>query len=158
MYILKFIFDWRTIALQYRAGFCHAVTWISHGYTYVPLSLNLPSTTHPTPLLSVVTEHRIWGPCVIQQISTGYLILHMVMSGPIIRKSKTNTIHWCIYMECRKMSLINVFWIFVFSSPEKISSVPSVLSQFQEQQPRFVISVNRNLLGDSCWKTYFFIM
>ena len=27
----------------------------------------------------VVTEHQIWAPCIIQQISTGYLILQMVI-------------------------------------------------------------------------------
>ena len=47
-----FIFNWRTIALQYCVGFCHTSTWISHRYTYVPSLLNpvtcfLDSTVRP---------------------------------------------------------------------------------------------------------------
>ena len=34
-------FNWRLITLQYCGGFCHILTWISHGCTYVP---------HPKPL------------------------------------------------------------------------------------------------------------
>ena len=34
---LKFIFiSWRLITLQYCSGFCHTLTWISHGFTCVP--------------------------------------------------------------------------------------------------------------------------
>ena len=39
----------------------------------------LPPAT-PSPLLPLfVVEHLIWAPCIIHHISTGYLILHMVM-------------------------------------------------------------------------------
>ena len=74
-----FIFNWKIIALQYCIGFCCVSTWISHRYTCIRSLLNLPPTSHPIPLLWVLTEHQIWAPCVIQQISTGYLILHMIM-------------------------------------------------------------------------------
>ena len=34
---LKFIyFTWRLITLQYWCGFCHTLTWVSHGCTCVP--------------------------------------------------------------------------------------------------------------------------
>ena len=49
---LKFIFiSCRLITLQYCIGFCHTLTWISHGFTCVPHS-NLPShlPLHPIPL------------------------------------------------------------------------------------------------------------
>ena len=29
-------FNWRLIILQHCSGFCHTLTWISHGYTCVP--------------------------------------------------------------------------------------------------------------------------
>ena len=33
----SFIFiSWRLITLQYCSGFCHTLTWISHGFTCVP--------------------------------------------------------------------------------------------------------------------------
>ena len=28
--------NWRLVTLQYCGGFCHTLTWISHGYTCVP--------------------------------------------------------------------------------------------------------------------------
>ena len=52
--MLKFInffgkliyFNWRLITLQYCSGFCHTLTWISHGCTCVPHPELLP---HPYP-------------------------------------------------------------------------------------------------------------
>ena len=41
---LEYNFFWRIIALQYYIGFCHASTWVSHRYTYVPSLLNLLCT------------------------------------------------------------------------------------------------------------------
>ena len=35
-HLKKIFFNWRIIALQYCAGFCHTTTWISHKYTYIP--------------------------------------------------------------------------------------------------------------------------
>ena len=33
----SFIFiSWRVITLQYCSGFCHTLTWISHGFTCIP--------------------------------------------------------------------------------------------------------------------------
>ena len=55
-----FIFiSWRLITLQYCSGFCHTLTWISHGFTCIPhpdppshlplypISLGLPSAPGP---------------------------------------------------------------------------------------------------------------
>ena len=48
----SFIFiSWRLISLQYWSGFCHTLTWISHGFTCIPHpdpSSHLP--LHPIPL------------------------------------------------------------------------------------------------------------
>ena len=48
IFLKLIIFNWRTIALQHCAGFCHTSTWISHRYTYVPSLLNLPPTSQPS--------------------------------------------------------------------------------------------------------------
>ena len=51
-YFFKFIFiSWRLITLQYCSGFCHTLTWISHGSTCVPHA-EPPShfPPHPIPL------------------------------------------------------------------------------------------------------------
>ena len=37
LFFFSFIFiSWRLITLQYCSGFCHTLTWISHGFTCVP--------------------------------------------------------------------------------------------------------------------------
>ena len=54
--IFSFIFiSWRLITLQYCSGFCHTLTWISHGFTCVPYPdppsrspLPPPSPSHPS--------------------------------------------------------------------------------------------------------------
>ena len=47
----KINFSWRLITLQYCGGFCHTLTWISHGCTCVPHP-EPPShlCPHPSPL------------------------------------------------------------------------------------------------------------
>ena len=50
---LKIYINWRLITLQYCGGFCHSLTWISHGCTCVPSSwTHLPpaSPSHPSGL------------------------------------------------------------------------------------------------------------
>ena len=50
-YSFFFYFSWRLITLQYFGGFCHTLTWISHGFTCVPHPeppSHLPP--HPIPL------------------------------------------------------------------------------------------------------------
>ena len=40
MFFFSFIFiSWRLIMLQYCSGFCHTLTWISHGFTCVKIHL-----------------------------------------------------------------------------------------------------------------------
>ena len=51
-FFFSFIFiSWRLITLQYCSGFCHTLTWISHGFTCIPHPdppSHLP--LHPIPL------------------------------------------------------------------------------------------------------------
>ena len=64
-----FIFiRWRLITLQYCSGFCHTLTWISHGFTCVPhpeppshLSPHPIPLGHPsTPAPSTCLMHPTW--------------------------------------------------------------------------------------------------
>ena len=60
--------SWRLITLQYCSGFCHTLTWISHGFTCVPhpdapshlpphpIPLDLPSAPAPSTCLM----HPTW--------------------------------------------------------------------------------------------------
>ena len=61
--------SWRLIMLQYCSGFCHTLTWISHGFTRIPHP-NPPSCLcpHPMPLglpsapaLSTYLMHPTWA-------------------------------------------------------------------------------------------------
>ena len=50
-FFLYFFISWRLITLQYCSGFCHTLTWISHGFTCAPHPeppSHLPP--HPIPL------------------------------------------------------------------------------------------------------------
>ena len=68
--ILFLIFiSWRLITLQYCSGFCHTLTWISHGFTCIPhpdppshlplhlTPLGLPSAPGPSTCLM----HPTWA-------------------------------------------------------------------------------------------------
>ena len=62
-YIFIFFISWRLITLQCCSGFCHALTWISHGITCIPHP-DPPSylPLHPIPLgLLLATDGR--GDC-----------------------------------------------------------------------------------------------
>ena len=49
-YLFLFLnFNWRLITSQYCGGFCHTLTWISHGCTCVPHP-DLPSHLPPHPI------------------------------------------------------------------------------------------------------------
>ena len=49
-FFFSFIFiSWRLITLQYCSGFCHTLTWFSHGFTCVPHP-DPPSRLPPHPI------------------------------------------------------------------------------------------------------------
>ena len=69
-----FIFNWKIIALQRGADFCHTTMWINHKYTYVPSLLNLTPTLYSITLLLGCYRAPDWTPCVIQPFPASYLL------------------------------------------------------------------------------------
>ena len=70
LFFFSFTFiSWRLITLQYCSGFCHTLTWISHGFTCIPhpyppshlplhpIPLDLPSAPGPSTCLM----HPTWA-------------------------------------------------------------------------------------------------
>ena len=66
-FYFSFIFiSWRLVTLQYCSGFCHTLTWISHGFTCVhhpePPSASIPIPPLPSaPALSTCLMHPTWA-------------------------------------------------------------------------------------------------
>ena len=57
LFICSFIYiSWRLFTLQYCSGFCHTLTWISHGFTCVPHPE--PPSHLPIPSLWVFPVHQ----------------------------------------------------------------------------------------------------
>ena len=52
--IFIFFISWRLITLQYCSGFCHTLTWISHGYTCIPHPD--PPSHHPLHRIPLITN------------------------------------------------------------------------------------------------------
>ena len=81
-----FFFSWRLITLQYCSGFCHTLTWISHGFTCVPhpeSPSHLPP--HPPSGSSPCTspEHLSHAPN-LDWWSVSYLIIYMFRGCSLI--------------------------------------------------------------------------
>ena len=59
IFIYLFIFiSWRLITLQYCSGFCHTLTWISHGFTCIPHP-DSPSHSLSARSLCVFPVHQV---------------------------------------------------------------------------------------------------
>ena len=70
-FFLIYLFNWRLIILQYFGGFCHTLTWISHGCTCVPIP-NPPPTALPIP--SLWLSQRTSFECPVSCIEFGLVI------------------------------------------------------------------------------------
>ena len=79
----KFIFiSWRLITFQYCSGFCHTLTWISHGSTFFPILIP-PPITLSTRFLWVFPVHqaRALVSCIGLGCNMSGSSLHMEGSG-----------------------------------------------------------------------------
>ena len=85
-FFFSFIFiSWRLITLQYCSGFCHTLTWISHGFACVP---------HPDPPHTSLSTRSLWvfpvhqAPALVSCIQPGLAIWYL---GSNLKQEKY---HW----------------------------------------------------------------
>ena len=76
-----FIFiSWRLITLQYCSGFCHTLTWISHGFTCVPHPESHPpppSPSHPSGSSQCISPEHLSHASNLGWWSVSHLIIYM---------------------------------------------------------------------------------
>ena len=117
---LKNLFNWQLITLQYWSGFCHTLTWISHGFTCVPhpephshLPPHLIPLGHPSaPALSTLSHasNLDWQ-------SVSHMILYMfqwyslISSHPCLlpQSPKDCSIHLCLFCYLAYRVIITIF-------------------------------------------------
>ena len=79
----SFIFiSWRLITLQHCSGFCHTLTWISHGFTCVPhpeppSHLHPPSPSPPSGSSECTSPEHLSHASNLDWRSVSHLIIYM---------------------------------------------------------------------------------
>ena len=108
----SFIFiSWRLITLKYCCGFCHTLTWISHGFTCVPHpdpASHLPP--HPIPLGHPSASNLDWW-------SVSHLIIYMFQcyslrsshSRLLPLSPKVCSIHLCLFFCLAYRVIVTIF-------------------------------------------------
>ena len=125
-FFFSFIFtSWRLITLQYCSGFCHTLTWISHGSTCVPHPDSpLPLPSHPIPLghpsapgLSACLMHPTWDGDLFH--TWWYICFKAILrsSHPCLLPQGENishrcSIHLCLFFCPEYRVIITIFYKF----------------------------------------------
>ena len=115
-----FNFHWRLITLQYCSGFCHALTWISHGYKCV-LHPEPPSHLPPHPIPqghpsapALSTLSHAWN---LAWQSISHMIIYMFQccslksSHPHLlpQSAKVYSLHLCLFCCLAYRVIITIF-------------------------------------------------
>ena len=106
-----FIFiSWRIITLQYCSGFCHTLTWISRGFTYVPHPAlpPLPSPSHPSESSQFTSPEQLSHASNLGWSSVSRLIVYLFQCYSLRtfhprllpQSSKVCSVHLCLFLFC----------------------------------------------------------
>ena len=117
-FFFSFIFiSWRLITSQHFSGFCHTLTWISHGVTCIPypdppshvplhpIPLGLPSAPGPSTCL----RHRAWaGDLFHPRLHT---CCSFETSHPLLlpQSPKVCSVHLCLFFCFAYRVIITIF-------------------------------------------------
>ena len=116
-----FIFiRWRLITLQYCSGFCHTLTWISHGFTCVlhPDSPLLPpSPSHPSGSSQCTSSEDLSHASNLGWWSVSPLIIYMFWcrsletSDPCLlpQGPKVCSVHLCLFFCFAYRVIVTIF-------------------------------------------------
>ena len=121
LYFFKFIyFNWRPISLQYCSGFCHTLTWISHGCTCVPHP-EPPSHLPPYPIpqghASAPALSTLSHALNLDWRSVSHMIIYMFQcyflksSHPLLlpQSPKDCSIHLCLFCCLTYRVIVTIF-------------------------------------------------
>ena len=119
LFLFYFFISWKLITLQYCSGFCHTLTWISHGYTCIPHPDPAP-TSLSTRSLWVFPVHQVWT---LVSCSQPGLVIHFTLDNihdsmlfswsiplsPSPRVQKSVFIYLCLFFCFPYRVIINIF-------------------------------------------------
>ena len=119
VHLFFFNFNWSLITIQYCSGFCHTLTWISHGFTCVPHPgprSHLPP--HPMPLghPSAPALSTLSHASNLDWLSVSYMIIYVFKcyslrsSHPHLlpQSPKDCSIHLCLFC-CLARVIVTIF-------------------------------------------------
>ena len=112
LFFFSLIFiSWRLITLQYYSGLCHTLTWISHGFTCVPIPIPLPppSPSHPSGSSQCTSPEHPSHASNLGWCSVSPLILYMFQCYSLW------TSHPCLLPQSPKVCPIHLCFFFCFA-------------------------------------------
>ena len=120
LFFFSFIFiSWRLITLQYCSGFCHTLTWISHGFTCVshpdPPSRLPPHPIpvgHPgAPALSTCLMHPTWAGDLFHPWQYTCFSCSLWTSHPCLlpQSPKVCSVHLCLFFYFTYRVMVTIF-------------------------------------------------
>ena len=106
LFFFSFIFiSWRLITLQYCNGFCHTLTWISHGVTCIPHP-NPPSHLPLYPIPLGLPSAPGPSTCLMHPIK-GLLVSHFLLNFYCLRGTKLQCQWFSVHYINRYTQLMN---------------------------------------------------
>ena len=106
------VISWRLITLPYCSGFCHTLTWTSHGFTCIPHRnhpLPPPSPSHPSGSSHCTSPEQLFHASNLGWWSVSPLIIYM------FRCCSLKTSHPCLPPQSPKVCSVHLCLFFCFS-------------------------------------------